>query len=130
MVANTPLTLTCLAPLGLQVNSVDFDGWLPLHVACYYGAAKVADMLLRAGSQVTRIGLGKKITAQLLDLATCPMVFLGPCTLQNVLHWQSVTFMPQQLQSEPTCQIMGRPQGLLMSDLQTTQYLASGSMVT
>jgi hypothetical protein len=36
----------------LQVNSEDFDGWLALHVACYYGAAGVADMLLRKGAQV------------------------------------------------------------------------------
>jgi ankyrin repeat protein len=37
----------------LQVNSEDYDGWLPLHVACYYGAATVADMMLRRGVQVS-----------------------------------------------------------------------------
>jgi ankyrin repeat protein len=40
--------------LLLQVNSEDYDGWLPLHVACYYGAATVADMMLRRGAQVRR----------------------------------------------------------------------------
>lgn len=38
--------------LSAQVNSEDFAGWLALHVACYYGAAKVADMMLRRGAQV------------------------------------------------------------------------------
>ena len=42
---------------GAKVNTSDVDGWLPLHVAAYYGAAEITDMLLRAGA-VVRPGAG------------------------------------------------------------------------
>jgi ankyrin repeat protein len=48
------LKVPVLRACVLQVNSEDYDGWLPLHVACYYGAATVADMMLRRGAQVSQ----------------------------------------------------------------------------
>lgn len=38
----------------IQVNSPDVDGWLPLHVAAYYGAAQASAMLLRHQALVSR----------------------------------------------------------------------------
>jgi len=34
------------------VNTPDVDGWLPLHVAAYYGAAEIIDLLLRYNTLV------------------------------------------------------------------------------
>jgi ankyrin repeat protein len=38
---------------GAKVNSPDVDGWLPLHVAAYYGAAEISNMLLQHSAVVS-----------------------------------------------------------------------------
>ncbi len=45
--------MQALLVAGASVDSEDFDGWRPLHVACYYGQAQIADLLLKGGAQVS-----------------------------------------------------------------------------
>ena len=47
--ANAPQTLL---ESGAKVNSPDVDGWLPLHVAAYYGAAEITGLLLNHNALV------------------------------------------------------------------------------
>lgn len=49
--------VAALLEAGAEVNTVDYDGWSPLHVACYYGQAEIADMILRHGGQVRTGGV-------------------------------------------------------------------------
>jgi ankyrin repeat protein len=57
-IANCVIPSSCLCnsvpllQLHLQVNSQDLDGWSALHVACYYGASTLVDILLKRGAQV------------------------------------------------------------------------------
>lgn len=44
--------MQALLESGARVNTPDVDGWLPLHVAAYYGAAQLTAMLLRQGAAV------------------------------------------------------------------------------
>lgn len=46
------VTYSCTFLL-IQVNSQDMDSWSALHVACYYGASELVDILLKRGAHVS-----------------------------------------------------------------------------
>jgi ankyrin repeat protein len=53
---------------GADVNAQDKYGWTPLHVAAYYGSARVADLLLAEGADPLKVTRGGD-TAYLIALA-------------------------------------------------------------
>jgi hypothetical protein len=71
MASQTNATLSTARRLlskGADVNAQDKYGWTPLHIAAYYGADRIVDLLLAEGADVTKVTKGGD-SAYLIALA-------------------------------------------------------------